>query len=297
MNQISNLKSLDKINEDFLHATCALKTRLMKNLLIEQNADIHYANGIAIKMMCSDNNVKMVHFLLKSDKLKEHANINVDDGMCLAMASRNGALEVMDYMINSKELETHIDLKVAMRIAFLGACDTGEIKSIEYLLQYEELKNNLTQYVEQGLKNACEGERVNIIEFLMKYNNTPGYEILSNIELLEECFLMTCEKQYIEGAKYFLRNQKVDITNINNKVFQKVLEYASSESDFFQYLIFQEDLQLNDEMKEHISKTCNPQEIQKIELLYKEKNTLDLFSKLDEILEKSPNNKKKKKKI
>lgn len=171
-----------------------------------------------LMLACKSGDLEHVKYLLTSSELDIHASINIDDDTKrdspLAEACWCGHLDVVEYLLTSSDLEEKADISFRGYIALKFACYQGHLDVVKFLLTSPKLKTHakLNGRSEQSpLLNACDGERFEVVKYLMESDELDEKPNLDSISEAIESLYSTKNWAYLE---YFIFNDSVDLTEM-----------------------------------------------------------------------------------
>ena len=203
----------------------------------------------ALKTACEMNDFEMVEYLLTSNDLKIKPDIEVGsilnhNNQPLISAAKNGNLKIVRFLLESEKLKNKAYIHACNDEALLSAMKNNHIEVIKYFLNRKYLKPTIFHSAYTNLYQCAKTSANDVIIYLLE--NKEKYLDKANIKNFQDCeynLLFNIKKENSELLKYILIDYNIQITEkMNEKLNDNNFEYIES-------ILSKRDLILNLEKK------------------------------------------------
>lgn len=173
----------------------------------------------ALKTACEMNDFDMVEYLLTSDDLKIKPDIEVGSilnhsNQPLISAAKNGNLKIVRFLLESEKLKKKAYIHACNDEVLLSAMKNNHVDIVDYLLNKKYLKSTIFHVAYTNLYQCAKTSANDVIFYLLKNKNK--FLPKSNIKDFKDCeynLLFNIKKEDNELLMYIILKYDMDITN------------------------------------------------------------------------------------
>jgi hypothetical protein len=195
---------------------------------------------------CESGDLELAKYLVSSNELPVHADITHNKWIAIKSATASGQIDVVKYFL--EDIQNHYP-----NIVFYHACQNGQLEILKLVYEATDFKSEKDSSWYYGGLSAASSGQVNIIDYFL---TSKEFILFVKNNQMEDLFTGACNSGQINVVEYLANLPKFIQNNSLNNACNKGMIVAcdSNETEMMKYLIFNLNMTLKENTKEHLIK-------------------------------------------